>query len=497
GISYRIIDKNENIAVYSGALIHQARTMEILDQLGLAEKAIKSGVIVNKINIIFRGKKISTIEAKNIGQGLSKFPFWLMLEQSKTEHLLCDYLSSNEIQVERKKELTKISDDNQIVTSHIKNEEGQIEKIESRFLVGADGGNSAVRKLININFTGKNFPLPLFVLDSKARVDFNSDEISFCLSDKTLAGFFPLSNGRWRIDSEIPQEIQEQASFGKISKNFADSIRIDIEFYNAEWFTVFHVREKHAEVFHKKNCFIIGDAAHVFSPIGAQGMNTGIQDAFNLAWKLSMYIQGKGKQKLVDSYSVERMAIAKKISSFTSKIFYVMTTKKRAARFLRLHIIPKLIILLSPLTKTKFIRRVIFETMSEISLNYRKSPLSVNTNRRKYKGPQPGDRMPYLIFRDENGIETNLHDKIDFTRFQLFIFSRNNTSLDELKVAEKYKDIISVEKIPFHAGTESIYKNLGIQKKEYFLVRPDMHLSWRNDKPETAELEKFLKNFFT
>ena len=178
-ISFRIIDKKASPAIHSGALILHARTLEILDQMGLVEKAVEKGIIARSINIRFNSKKIEHIDISKLGVGVSRFPFFLMLEQWQTENLLKEYLTGKGLSVESNTELVSFTNEDELVTSQIKTTGGEIELIKSRFLIGADGNNSIVRAQLNIPFHGKTHKPRLFITDCEARLPLPGQEIFF------------------------------------------------------------------------------------------------------------------------------------------------------------------------------------------------------------------------------------------------------------------------------------------------------------------------------
>src|SRR5665648_25817 len=293
-VTFRIIDKKDRPTNYSGALIVQARSLEIFQQMGIAQTAVQSGVIANEIKLIFNGKKSFTIPVKDIGRGLSLFPYMLLLEQSKTELILTDFLNNFGYSIERGPELDRFTQDDLGVTSILKLPDGNEETITTKYLIAADGARSTIRKQLQIPFVGKTYPISLFVSDCKAIGELSSNQLCFSFSDKTTAGFFPLPSGRWRIDGAISKDLENKdlLTFKDVGKHFREKSRMNVEISEPDWFSVFHVNERYAPSFQLNRCFLVGDAAHIHSPVGAQGMNTGLQDSYNLSWKLAFVLQG-------------------------------------------------------------------------------------------------------------------------------------------------------------------------------------------------------------
>ena len=499
GIPFRIIDKKDHPANYSGALIVQARSLEIFDQLGIATNAIAQGIIAHQVNIIFNGKKPVSLNLTDIGKGMTKFPYLLLLEQTKTEKLLIDYLLDFGHSVEREKELVRFVQLQDSVTAVIKLPDGTEETINASYLIAADGGQSLIRKQLNIPFLGKTHQLSLFVLDNKAEVDLPFNTLTFLFSENASSGIFPLTGERWRIDGTIPKTLKnkESVTFNDIRERFAERIRMNIKLNQPEWFSVFHAHQRYAKSFRDNRCFLIGDAAHVLSPVGAQGMNTGIQDACNLAWKLSLVIKGEANDSLLDTYHAERQPIAKQLIRSTDRAFRFVSSENLIAKKLRLYVAPLLLKILFPIIeKQQSISQYLFKGISQTGINYRKSSLSSLTSSGNFPidSPKPGDRLPYILF-EEDGKTVNIQDKANDARFHLLIFAPQTTAIEFSTIADEYKAILSIEIIPFNSGTTTLYKKLGIKHEGCYLIRPDLHIAFRSNQSGVTHFKQFFNQY--
>ena len=321
-INFRIIDKTEDHTSQSRALVIQARSVEILDQMGLAGKAIQQGKITKAIGAFFNGRKLLRITVNSMGEGLTKFPYLLMLEQSHTESIMVEFLREHNHHVDRRTELKDFSQNKDCVSAVLKLPDGSEETVTARYMVGADGAHSIVRELLKIPFGGKTYGQSLFVLDCKAEVDIAEDEMYLAFSDKTFGGFFPLTNGRWRLLGNLPKELEgkKEITFEDVEKWYVKRSRVNVKLYDPQWISAYRAHHRYAATFRKDRCFLTGDAAHIHSPVGAQGMNTGLQDAYNLAWKLALVIKKKATDFLLDTYTEERITIARKLVQSTSNI---------------------------------------------------------------------------------------------------------------------------------------------------------------------------------
>jgi len=499
-ISFRIIDKKAHRTNYSGALIVQARSIEIFQQMGIAQTAVQSGVIAKEIKLVFNGKKYFTIPVRDIGHGLTQFPYLLLLEQSQTEQLLTNFINNFGYSIEREIELVQFKQDDQVVNSVLKRSGGQVEFITTKYLIAADGARSTVRKQLQIPFIGKTFSTALFVSDCKAEGDLSSDQLCFSFSDQTTAGIFPLPGRRWRIDGAISmdKESKDPLTFDDIRNSFAEKTRMKVEISEPEWFSVFHVNERYASTFQQKRCFLVGDAAHIHSPVGAQGMNTGLQDSYNLAWKLAMVIQGKSKASLLETYSSERLVVAKNVVRGTDRAFTFVTSRSFFAKLFRVHVLPFFLQLMLPiLVKQPSIRHLFFRRISEIGIHYRKSSLSQHSSTGYFPAyaPKPGERLPYINYQ-EDGKMINIQDKVKSNDFHLFIFSKHSSRDTFNRIAEKYAHQLSFEIIQYTSGTDNLFKQFGIVDSGCYLVRPDLYIAYRSAKPDADHFEAYLQQLF-
>jgi len=495
-ISFRIIDKKADLSKNSGALILQARSLEIFDQMGIATEAIKAGIIADKVNFLFNGKKISSIAIKDIGADHSRFPFLLMLEQSKTEKLFLGFISDRGYAIERGAIFKSLIQEKGGVTSKVIFQDGTEQYIKTKYVIAADGANSTTRDFLNIPFKGKTYPKPLFILDCKATTDLNPGEIYFNFSKASVAGFFPLHGSRWRIDSNLPKETENSdiITFDRIERDFHLWTKMNLTFHGYEWFSVSHAHQKYAGAVRLQNCFIAGDAAHVNTPVGAQGMNTGLQDAFNLAWKLAFVIRHKVKQELLDTYSMERSGISKGFAHYADAVFKLVTSKNAGIIFFRFYLLGLIFKVLLPLlVKRSALRLKFFKSISQIGIHYHDSMLSYKAAKGEFlKGaPRPGDRLPFVEYFYK-GRKTNNYILLAVEKFNLFVFAFELPQ-DIAKLAGNYD--LAVQLIDCMPETIKIYESLGGINTGYCLIRPDHYIALLSGTLNIRYLEDYLKKF--
>lgn len=498
-IAFRIIDKNEDHTSQSRALVIQARSMEILDQMGIADKAMQEGKIARAVGVIFNGKKVLRIFINDMGHGLTQFPFLFMLEQSFTESILIDFLKGHGCEVERKTELTNLNQSHDEAMASLKLPNEKEETIKVNYIIGADGTHSAVREELKIPFAGKTYHESLFVLDCKAIVDLPQDEMYIAFARKAIGGFFPLVNGRWRILGNLPRELEQKGeiTFNDIEKSFAGRICMNVKLSDPQWISVYRSHHRYASSFRQGRCFLIGDAAHIHSPIGAQGMNTGLQDACNLAWKLVLVLNGKAKNSLLDTYTEERITIARDLVRSTDRAFNLVTSTSRTLAIFRSYLLPVALKIGAPIFQNlKCIQRFAFKKISEIGINYRQKSLAQDASSGKFPRhtPKPGDRLPFILFQETNEKKINIQNKTNARFFTLFIFS-NSIPQEITSSLKRFTDLFSIEIFPFADQTKILYKKLGIRHCGCYLVRPDMYVAYRSQKFDHQHLLKYLSSF--
>lgn len=490
-ISFRIIDKKASPALHSGALIMHARTLEILDQMGLAEKAIEAGIVARSINIRFNSQKIKTIDISRFGLGLTRFPFFLMLEQWKTENLLIEFLKAKNFNIENNTELLGFTNNDELVSSEIRTENGENQVIKSRFLIGADGTNSLVRKQLGIPFNGKTHQQRLFITDCEARLPVPAQEILFSFTNGCTLGCFPLTGNCWRIDGLIPLiQQKEDADFEDVKNVFSAKTDSRLELRNPQWFSVFRSHSRCAESFRQKRCFLVGDAAHVHSPVGAQGMNTGMQDSYNLAWKLAFCIQGKASETLLYTYEVERRPLALNIIRYTDYAYSVMTSGSFLARLFRFHLVPRVLpLVIARFHKNTSMQTPIFKAISGIGIRYKNN---LPDDHFPAHAPKPGERLPYVTFEINKEL-TNILDSLNSKSYHLIVFGKAVLPESFQAVIDENNEVISVKHIRKEAGTLQLFNTFGIEDSGCYLVRPDLYIGWRSLGFNANDFDKSLQ----
>ncbi len=467
GIDFVILDKKETITEFSKAIGVQARTLEIYEQIGLADDLVAQGNIAEKVRLVEGGEIRGELDLNTVGEGMSPYSFLLIVEQSKHENLLYDFLKSSGKDVLWETELENFSQDKTGVIANIKRTNGETEQIEAKFLVGADGAKSVVRHTLGMTFEGSTFERLFYVADVQIDWDFPHDALYVCLAESTVTAFFPLvGKKRYRIVGTFPENEERREGeilYDEIEKQIIKDTNLKLDISNVQWFSVYRVHSRRVNSFSNGRCFLAGDSAHIHTPAGGQGMNTGIQDGYNLAWKIAAVLKGKAKPELLETYNEERIEVAKQLLKTTDRLFDFAASEDSITSFIRLNIFPYIANLA---LKSEAVKNFIFPLISQIGINYRKSSLSVNDGIFKVKA---GDRMPYFTV---DGAE--IYDKINAPKFHLVRFSDGTTKTpDYSKVLNVYGDFLDFHEFPLYPNIAEIF---GINRTFAVILRPDNYI---------------------
>jgi 2-polyprenyl-6-methoxyphenol hydroxylase-like FAD-dependent oxidoreductase len=463
GIDFVIIEKNRKTTHLSKAVVVQARTLEIFQEFGIAQKAIETGRITTAFSMYYNGVKRATLDLAGMGDGQSAFPFVLSLEQSKTEKLLLDYLSENGKTVLWNSEFIRF-EQNGGVTVFYKDVKDIEQTIKANYIIGADGTGSLVRHQMNAGFQGDTIPKIFYVADAELNSTVvNKDELFIFLIKKGFVLFFPMEGQKhYRVIGILPDKTEEdEFTFEDIQDSIKQDIKIPIVFNKINWFSSYKVHSRKANSFMDNRCLIIGDAAHIHTPAGGQGMNTGIQDAYNLAWKLAYKLKYRVSQSVVESYNTERTENARHLLNTTDRMFDFMTGANAFWNFVRLNVFPFFMRFVS---KTPMLNKRMFLLLSQIGIAYPNSKLTVKSQIGKVKA---GDRMPYFTFSDG----TAVYDYISEPAFKILFFGSQAHNVEQQLEHLKFKVIpLSFPEVP-----KAVFGNA---VNFYILLRPDSHISY-------------------
>src|SRR5215207_5162987 len=421
GIDFLSVDKNEGVTPFSKAIGVQARTLEIYDQLGLAHAAIDEGTIASRVRLIEGGEVRGEINLGNFGKDLSQFPYMLMLEQSRNEELLHKFLQSGDRTVLWNTELENFAQDEKGVTARVKTPSGESQTITAKYLAGCDGASSPVRHGLGLTFEGSPFERLFYVADARVDWELPHDALHVCVAREVFTAFFPMKGeNRYRIVGTFPEsknEEQGEVLYEEIERQIKDEAKLSLEISDVRWFSLYKVHSRRVNKFSEGRCFLAGDSAHIHSPAGAQGMNTGIQDSYNLAWKLALVVKGVAGEELLDTYNEERLANAQRLLDSTDRMFELAAGSNWLLGLIRTTIFPPIA---GYMTSLDVVRKRIFPLISQIGISYREAALTEHPSEEP-EHVKAGDRMPYFLMDGQN-----IFDKLKAPKFHLLVFSRND-----------------------------------------------------------------------
>jgi 2-polyprenyl-6-methoxyphenol hydroxylase-like FAD-dependent oxidoreductase len=307
GVDFHIVDKKETTTPYSKAIGVQARTLEIYEQIGIADDLVSRGWIANKVKLLEGGEVRGQIDLSQIGEGMSPYPFLLIAEQGRHEALVYDRIRSMGKDVSWETELENFTHDETGVHARVRSASGETEEIGAKFLVGCDGAHSLVRHKLGIEFTGSTFERLFYVADVEIDWAFEHDALHANLGKDTLTAFFPMpGDRRWRIVGTFPEGHEKEEGeilYDEIERQIIADTDLKFDITTVHWFSTYKVHSRHVGKFSSGRCHLAGDSAHIHTPAGAQGMNTGIQDSYNLAWKLAAVLKNGAPLSLLDTYN--------------------------------------------------------------------------------------------------------------------------------------------------------------------------------------------------
>jgi 2-polyprenyl-6-methoxyphenol hydroxylase-like FAD-dependent oxidoreductase len=477
GVSLRIVDKLSETQATSRAVALQARTLELYSQIDLADAIVQRGRKMEAANLWAAGKKVGRLFFGDLGATLSPFPYALIFPQDEHECLLIDRLARLGVEVERRTELLGFEEVDGRVLARLRRPDGAAETCETAYIIGCDGAHSTVRETLQIDFAGGTYAHLFYVADVEASGTATNGEVHVALDTTDFLAIFPLkSEGRARLIGTVREDAEhrkEKLQWNDVSKRVVEWM--DIEVKRVNWFSTYRVHHRVADRFSKGCAFLLGDAAHVHSPVGGQGMNTGIGDAVNLAWKLAAVLRGRANSSLLESYESERIAFARRLVATTDRAFTGVTSSRVIARAVRLKIVP---VLMPLLFKFVSVRRFMFRTLSQTALNYRGSSLSDG----RAGAVRGGDRLPW-VKADLNGVETNFMP-LTSLEWQVHVYG---------DATQGIQAICDDRKLPLHVFPWSQEMGrAGLQRNAAYLIRPDGYVGLADPAGEARTITSYL-----
>lgn len=460
GIPVRIIDKIDQPGTTSRAVALTVRTLEFYKQIDLADTVIAAGRKVPGANFWTSGKLSAHLLLDRLGEGRTPFPFVLIYPQDEHERLLIDRLAALGVHVERPTELVAIAEHDSGIRATLKKSDGSQEICDALYVAGCDGAHSTIRESLKIGFPGGTYSALFYVADVEAKGPPINGEINLELDDADFLALFPLKReGHVRLIGSVqidPANPKKEFGFADVGKRVIEHMQLKIDRVN--WFSTYHVHHRVAAKFRSGRAFLLGDAAHIHSPVGGQGMNTGIGDAVNLSWKLAAVLKGNAPDNVLNTYEVERIAFAKKLVATTDRVFTFVTKRSDLANFVRIRVAP---IIFPSIVKLNAVRNFLFRTVSQTATSYRHSALSEGAVNKIHGG----DRLAWVQLSDGS----DNYESLKSLTWQLHVYGEPRRGVREICSSLN----LPLQMFQWTKATE----RAGFTRSAVYVIRPDGYVA--------------------
>jgi len=450
GVGYRLVEKLLEPAGVAKASGIWPRSLEIFEQKGIVKKFVSTGRHAEQFLIRHGNAPLLDIRLDQLD---TPYPMLLGIEQYRTERFLTEHLRDLGGRIERGVELIDFQQDGEGIVATLRHGDGSEERIECQYVIGCDGAHSSVRHLLDVPFRGKQYPDDYLLGHLTIDWEIPPTQAVVFLDDTGSIFAAPLPENRWLIVSELAGEQKKLHHPGNPTLADLQSVvdqrcPVPARLSDPLWTSFFHIHHRIAERFRVGRAFLCGDAGHIHSPVGGQGMNTGMQDAYNLAWKLALVCSGRADAALLDSYQAERHPVGEAVLGITNKLQEALNLRNDVGMCVRNH-------LMGLVGHVEVVRDAVAMKFSETAYTYKHGPLAgekaewplgwKGTARRPGvrechefgHGPRAGDRAPDARFADGRG--ARLYDLLRTTRFTLLLFEGTHVpdDLQELDLLEQ------------------------------------------------------------
>jgi 2-polyprenyl-6-methoxyphenol hydroxylase-like FAD-dependent oxidoreductase len=499
-IPIRIIEKMPEPATTSRAVGVQARTLELFEQRGLVERMLANGNPGVAGSIYGEGKRVFRLDFSRNG---SRYGYMLFISQAETEANLRAALDKQQVTIEREVEFVALSqsENGDSVKAILKHRDGSLEEVRCEYLIDTEGAHSISRTTLNLQFEGKTLDENYALGDLYIDGDLPATDFHIFSSEFGFMGLFPMGERRFRLIASNPLSKPNKdtaPSIEELQQIYDQRSHIPARFHDMSWSSWFRINSRMVSRLHVGRVFLGGDSAHIHSPAGAQGMNTGIQDMINLAWKLAFVLKRQADPKLLDTYTDDRIPVIRNVLTKTEALTDVIGSENPTFRSVFSHIAPWIV-------GTEFVQENSTERMSQLSLNYRDSPLSVSHH--SLGSLRAGDRMPNLDVQVVGGRGEAIREPTAARLFQLLDTDRFTLLFANLKDAEAthhsvqsslspWKGLLQTYSIAPSANADQQFKSIFGSGPALILVRPDGYAAFTGADSSLDALAKYLKSWF-
>lgn len=465
GVPFRLIDKARGRSLNSRALILQSRTLELLDGFGLIDPFLAQGHPLQRMEFHHRNRKVGQVDFDSLE---SRYSRAIILPQTHTERILEAELERLGGKIERPAELLELSPRNHGTLAKVKDSEGVIRQILFRYVAACDGAHSTVRQSLGVAFPGETYPEIFALADLRLKLPLSEDAGAVFFHENSFAFLAPMGGGLWRAIARLHGDAaRDGIDYEELQEILLLRTGMELEFGEAEWLTTFRSHHRCAMRFQIGHTFLLGDAAHIHSPAGGQGMNTGLQDAINLGWKLALVLRDKAPQDLVDTYQAERLPVAEHVLTTTDRMLRLaeITSPKVAGLRDRL---------LSLVTGLPPIENALVRDLAQVSVNYRHGPLTTEKRWRFTTRSQmrSGERLPDCEVTLPDGSRSFIYDQVRGPAFHLFVAPKNHHLYGEGSYGQARQLV------------EGMQSDFGEDLRVHWLLTPAQSMALRSELPK-------------
>jgi len=467
-----IIDQKACPTVESRAMILTPRSLEIYQQMGLGKDLLKKSKAIPDLAIFIDGREKARFNLSVAGNEMTRFPEFKAFEQFKNEKLLYRFLEQTGRDVHWNTEFKSLRQRRkEVVVEASRSVNGVITPITiiADFLLACDGASSPVRHALQMDFAGGTYPNKFFVADAKINWQQSPQRLIATPGRNNFCAFFPMyGDNSYRILGTLPagDEPGKPKCFADVKRVIAETSKIPMQIEQVNWFSVYQLHHRCIKKFRNQNCFFLGDAAHIHSPAGGQGMNTGLQDAHNLAWKLALVTRQKASLHLLDTYHNERYPYAQWLLKFTDRLFEFMTGNSLLHHIVRKYLLSFFFYRVSA---NPWTRKKIFLSLSQLGYSYPSGPAKFQRTAQKLKF-STGGRCPYVKVNIEGETEST-YDLLNVPAFVLLMIG-DFGNVPEIQLPLQWAALLKRVQLPLDAQ----WRELGVIKNLILLIRPDQYI---------------------